>query len=764
MQSVEGLPVVGSMLGGMLLLACALSLVFVPQRIRGGLAAMSVPVALGAAISWTGRMNLAALVLLGGNAVAALAWRSSLCRFQEGWLLADCQVDKSGAAQWEASKRIGWCVPSLVEARETLHRYFTYYGTAAGAAGVWIPPSSLADRIKLVSVLAGGIFIFVGIVTKLLESSNGFELGSDVLSSLVSLLVIFAIAIGETTSMSKQFDQMLGVNTGSWWQQHVERLSNSEHVAVDPISGGTVYEAEHLFLGAEPWQNFPVLLHRPMLHEHAYVVGRTGSGKTSMALMQLVIQLIRGNNDPQKKCWSQHSPMVIVDLKGDEVLFQTAKAEAEKRGQKFRFFNLEPRKASFFFNPFSGFRSANRSIPQLVQLVLDALSLFHGSGYGKGYYSQRSRFLLSEALRVLSGVNSFQDLYRRLEHLYKNKKQDFQDAFELLSVIESLTYYPQLITTQQQDDDEAADVIRMDRVLEDREVVYFWLPSAKESAAVSAVGKLVLFNLQTAAQDRQAEGKERRQAFLVIDECQKLAGENFQQILQQARSAGIGAILANQSLSDLKTEDWDLGPTIRTNTRVKIYFSMNEPEDLKMIEEFSGEEIQVYGEDDTESIRPRISAKELLALSDHPKRLLLQVSSGSGYTQFGGLPIPVETDWPIAKAIAEQRASMPWPSSPMPPKLAVSPVMPPSMPIASKVQSAPAQTDLASSAAPTSAVAGSPLPSSDATAKPSGPAPATVEKSKSVKKKTPIKPVRPANSPASQGAYSQKAKSLFDED
>jgi hypothetical protein len=49
--------------------------------------------------------------------------------------------------------------------------------------------------------------------------------------------------------------------------------------------------------------------------------------------------------------------MVIIDLKGDEVLFQTAKAEAAKRGQKFRFFTLEPGKATFRFNPFSGFRS-----------------------------------------------------------------------------------------------------------------------------------------------------------------------------------------------------------------------------------------------------------------------------------------------------------------------------------------------------------------------------------------------------------------------
>src|SRR5205807_8135630 len=134
----------------------------------------------------------------------------------------------------------------------------------------------------------------------------------------------------------------------------------------------------------------------------------------------------------------------------------------------------------------------------------------------------------------------FRDLYRRLNTLCEERPEDFRDAFELLSVIESLTHYEQLVTTA--DHERGDDTIRMDRVLEEREVAYFWLPTAKESATVSQVGKLVLFNLRTAAHDRQSEGKERRQVFLFIDEFQKLAGENFQQILQQARSAGIAAI------------------------------------------------------------------------------------------------------------------------------------------------------------------------------------------------------------------------------
>lgn len=282
--------------------------------------------------------------------------------------------------------------------------------------------------------------------------------------------------------------------------------------------------------------------------------------------------------------------------------------------------------------------------------------------------------MLSEALRVGKnrGLNTFTDLYNRLKELYDERRADFRDAFELLSVTQSLTYYPQLETTKQEDK-YLNDTIQMDRVLEDREVVYFWLPSALESSTVRTVAQLALFGLRNAAQDRQ--GKDFRQAYLFIDECQKLASENFQEILQQARSAGIAVILANQSVSDLKTPDCDLRATVQTNTRAKLFFSVSEPDDIRNLATFSGEEFHESTEQDSEVLRPRLSPQEILAVSDHPQQLFLHVTGGSGYTQFGGVPIPVQTDWPIWKSVTEEREKMPWPSSPM--IVAVTPEEPP---------------------------------------------------------------------------------------
>src|SRR5690349_111262 len=110
-----------------------------------------------------------------------------------------------------------------------------------------------------------------------------------------------------------------------------------------------------------------------------------------------------------------------------------------------------------------------------------------------------------------------------------------------------LTEYRQLVTGVDDDLSNRDSIIYMPDVLRDRQVSYFWLPAALESISAGEIGKLVLFNLRTAAQDWKRHNRgDSRQVILVIDELQRVAGENLRGILQDARSFGISAILANQ--------------------------------------------------------------------------------------------------------------------------------------------------------------------------------------------------------------------------
>ena len=207
-----------------------------------------------------------------------------------------------------------------------------------------------------------------------------------------------------------------------------------------------------------------------------------------------------------------------------------------------------------------------------------------------------------------------------------------------------------------------------------------------------------------------------------------------------------------------------------------MFFSITEPEEIQVFRELSGEELQTYGLGDVEEIRLRMSTKELASLSDHPKRLLLQISSGSGYSQFGGLPIPVETDWPISKELADSRAAMPWPTSPVvvkrppapkPPKVAPSvknaaPIVPAVSPAPIVQASAPAQvvTPLpVAQAAPPVVPEQARSGSTPLTGRPMTP---KKGKKKKVTSPAPLSP-KPAPSPAVKQAFAQKIQGLFKE-
>ncbi len=63
--------------------------------------------------------------------------------------------------------------------------------------------------------------------------------------------------------------------------------------------------------------------------------------------------------------------------------------------------------------------------------------------------------------------------------------------------------------------------------------------------------------------------------YLIIDEFQRIVGENIKIILQQARSSRIATVLANQTIADLVTPSADLRPLLQSCTRFRQAFSVS---------------------------------------------------------------------------------------------------------------------------------------------------------------------------------------------
>ncbi|MCA9433550.1 MAG: hypothetical protein KC940_23725, partial [Candidatus Omnitrophica bacterium] len=87
------------------------------------------------------------------------------------------------------------------------------------------------------------------------------------------------------------------------WEKYERKLRHSEHEAPDPNDTSLVIrEADHLLLGFDPWTDYPILLHRPLIDDsHVYIGGGTGSGKTTRAMVSLFTPLIRQRTDRKGK-------------------------------------------------------------------------------------------------------------------------------------------------------------------------------------------------------------------------------------------------------------------------------------------------------------------------------------------------------------------------------------------------------------------------------------------------------------------------------
>jgi hypothetical protein len=88
----------------------------------------------------------------------------------------------------------------------------------------------------------------------------------------------------------------------SWvWDDLYDYLSSSPHTEIDE-DGETVREAGHLLLGIEvtktrrDWvsTNKPILFDPRIIAEHIHILGRSGTNKTTLGILPIVTQLIRG--------------------------------------------------------------------------------------------------------------------------------------------------------------------------------------------------------------------------------------------------------------------------------------------------------------------------------------------------------------------------------------------------------------------------------------------------------------------------------------
>lgn len=447
------------------------------------------------------------------------------------------------------------------------------------------------------------------------------------------------------------------------WDELVTRLQESENPR----------HRRQLLLGYHATEHYPVFLPIPTLREHVHILGATGGGKTSRAVLPILAQLTRLPKRSETSDDEDHrGPIIVLDLKGEPYLFQAVRAEAARAGRTFRYFTNEAGATSHGFNPFIELRAAGLTASQVSESVRAALNLEHGTGYGTGYFSAVTRGYLGDLFERFPDVASFTELEAlRVKHrptLDRAAREREQQAYELISTLQLLARREALNVTPATAPDPAvfAERIAMARALDEDEVVYFFLRSHVEEAAVRYVASLAIECLYTACVHRSSLHRGApKPAYVFIDEFQIVAGRNFQLFMQQARSSGLALILSNQSREDLEVSGL-LNP-VDQNTAYRQVFTARTPQALHFLEELAGETCQARWWEEEPAMPldhgARFAPNDLIALSARDDLSLSLQAIARDYSQFDGFPIPLRSPHHITLARRDELAGTPWPAA-----------------------------------------------------------------------------------------------------
>jgi Type IV secretory system Conjugative DNA transfer len=351
-------------------------------------------------------------------------------------------------------------------------------------------------------------------------------------------------------------------------------------LAKDRKAVASAYEQDSLVLGynvhGEPWSWSDAT--RVM---QSIVFGATGSGKTTLLkniITQDVFRVVGSPEDPHR------IPMLIFDGKGDKEFLADLLPAIETAGRMHQLRVLDPSQPdiSARYNPFF---SEHGLYQEHANFVFESFDLkedfFHGhqatylNDLVRVLAHTRKRFNIYDVLvmaldpRVLNeqivvarscldaevGVNHQQRL--NFEMSVRNLQQSFQDRERvpkiqglLNELMTFLTDDLSLITGAYD------DLLSLDEVIDKELILFVSLNTNKNSKAVTALGRMLLQNLQLILGKRYENAQERRlenrpMVSVILDEFAPFAYSNFAQILQTARGTNTAFLFALQSLPQL---------------------------------------------------------------------------------------------------------------------------------------------------------------------------------------------------------------------
>ena len=311
------------------------------------------------------------------------------------------------------------------------------------------------------------------------------------------------------------------------------------------------------------------------------VFGATGSGKTTL-LRNIITQDLFRSVGPQN---DQHRiPMLIFDGKGDQEFLADLLPAIETAGRMHQLRVLNPSRPdiSVRYNPFFSERGLYEEHANFVFESFDLKEdFFHG--HQATYLTNLVRVLahtgrrfnihdvlvlaldekvLKEQISVarsrLAGQPSVTEQTKlNLDMAVHNLLQSFEDRDRVPKIQGLLN---ELMTFLEDDLSVVTgaydEVLSLDEVIDKELILFISLNTNKNSKAITALGRMLLQNMQLILGKRYEDDQERRRqnrpmVSVVLDEFAPFAYSNFAQIVQTARGTNTAFLFALQSLPQL---------------------------------------------------------------------------------------------------------------------------------------------------------------------------------------------------------------------
>lgn len=490
------------------------------------------------------------------------------------------------------------------------------------------------------------------------------------------MVLLDALATFHTAEAREKERAALGVREvpeelqGSRFRSVLERMAENEN----PDVQNSIYVGQHYH------GNYPVMLPMEAFGAHAHILGASESGKTSLALIPIAMQLID----------KRRGPVIIVDGKGDNYLFHTIRLAAEGAGARFKWFTTKAGVSTYAFNPVPELYDLPMGVSELSGIMLEALGLEHGAGYGRSFFSGQMARGLRDALEQRP-FHSLKDLYETV-----NANHDVREIDALKATLQHLSLLPQLNVsneegTSPEDLHRFEHRINLLESLQNRDVLYFHLPRLQGSATARQVSSLLLQTLLATYAAHEADG-DLPPGHIIIDEFQMVLSENTPDFLEQARGFGLGLILCHQSTDQLRPNNQiDMRNAVEENTRVKIILAARATDARDRATARSGQTLYRAQSVNFGTRRPpmhrgisahpliywletrtyseslhtgkRFDENDIIEISNHPQAAFIECNPGGPLLDWGGFPNPVLMEHAVTKDQHSAIKAMGWPAS-----------------------------------------------------------------------------------------------------